>query len=258
VSSICATVSNLCDPAQPLRCTPPNLALYHSQLGDVLLTWRCVALGFSIHGFQLKDAKLTLYRFAGSDSTASTMQSFFYHVLKEPEIYSKLVSEILSAPLSQQVQWTEAQQLPYFQACLKEAMRVRPAVGLNITRLIPPGGADVDGTFFPGGTRVAVNGWVLHRDKGIFGEDVEVFRPERWLGDEENAKRMDRYMFQFGGGAHLCIGRNLALLEINKVIPRLIRDFRFDLVDPDQELKANATFFVVQSGLQVFISKRNR
>lgn len=188
------------------------------------------------------------------------MQSFFWHVLHEPRVHSTLVSEILSATksgaLSQRVTWTEAQQLPYFQACLKEAMRVRPAVGVNITRLIPQGGAEVDGTRLPAGTSVAVNGWVLHRDKKVFGEDADEYRPERWLKDEESAKRMERYMFQFGGGSHLCIGRNLALLEMNKVLPRLLREYHLELVYPDRPLKANTTFFVVQSGLEVSISRR--
>jgi len=48
----------------------------------------------------------------------------------------------------------------------------------------------------------------------------------------------------------------LALLEINKVIPRLLRDFDFELVNPSQPLKANVTFFVVQEGLDVYISRR--
>ena len=61
---------------------------------------------------------------------------------------------------------------------------------------------------------------------------------------------------QFGGGAHVCIGRNLALLEINKVIPRLIRDFELELVDPGRPLEAHATFFVVQKGLEVYIRTR--
>lgn len=61
---------------------------------------------------------------------------------------------------------------------------------------------------------------------------------------------------QFGGGSHVCIGRNLALLEINKVVPRLFRDFRFELVHPGRLLKANATFFVVQEGLEVYVERR--
>jgi hypothetical protein len=48
----------------------------------------------------------------------------------------------------------------------------------------------------------------------------------------------------------------LALLEINKVIPRLLRDFDFELIDATKPLRANVTFFVVQEGLDVYISRR--
>ncbi|KAI1372747.1 cytochrome P450 [Hypoxylon crocopeplum] len=202
--------------------------------------------------------------FAGSDSTASTMQSFFWHALSAPRVITRLIDEIETAvregKISAQgnVQWTEAQNLTYFQACLKESMRMRPAVGVNITRYVPPEGIDVEGRHIPGGTRLALNGWVLHRDKATFGEDADFYRPERWLEDPENAKVMERYMFQFGGGSHVCIGRNLALLEINKVVPRLLRDFEFELAYPGRELKAKSTFFVVQEGLEVFISRKTR
>ncbi|OQO12642.1 hypothetical protein B0A48_02104 [Cryoendolithus antarcticus] len=201
--------------------------------------------------------------FAGSDSTASTMQSFTHHVLREPQVHKKLVDEILEADskggLSPNPSWAEAQALPYFQACLKEAMRVRPAVGLNITRHVPPGGADIGGQRFAGGTRVALNGWVLHRDQGIFGKDADFFRPERWLeGGEAKAKEMERYMFQFGGGSHLCIGKNLALLEMNKTLPLLFREYEFELLKPDEDLIHHSTFFVVQKGLDVKISKREK
>lgn len=136
--------------------------------------------------------------FAGSDSTASTMQSFCYHVLREPTIYAKVKKEIDDASaagkLSYMPQWSEVQALPYFQACLKEAMRLRPAVGLNITRLVPAEGTEIDGTSFPGGTRVALNGWVLHRNEAVFGRDPKLYRPERWF--EGDARNMERYMFQ--------------------------------------------------------------
>lgn len=130
------------------------------------------------------------------------MQSFFWHVLSSPRVYSKLISEVDTAvrdgTISSQgnIQWTESQELPYFQACLKEAMRLRPAVGVDISRYVPPEGIEVEGRHLPGGTRLALNGWVLHRDKATFGEDAEFYRPERWLDDPEGAKVMERYMFQ--------------------------------------------------------------
>lgn len=130
------------------------------------------------------------------------MQSFFWHVLRAPRVYAKLLLEIDVAvksgtiPSSGNIEWSQAQDLPYFQACLKEGMRMRPAVGLCITRHVPPDGADIEGEHLPGGTRVAVNGWVIHRDPATFGEDADFYRPERWTEDEENAKVMERYMVQ--------------------------------------------------------------
>jgi cytochrome P450 len=208
------------------------------------------------------------------------MQSFCHHVLRDPAIHVRLKAELdqatTSGHLSDFPQWSETQALPYFQACLKEAMRLRPAVGLNITRLVPPQGAEIAGRRLPGGTRVAVNAWVLHRDEGIFGAQPKSYKPERWL--ERDAKGMERYMFQFGGGSHLCefvkaklkedlladvvgitgIGKNLALLEMNKTLPLLFRNYELELLRPQDDLKYKSTFFVVQHGLDVRISKRNK
>jgi cytochrome P450 len=73
-------------------------------------------------------------------------------------------------------------------------MRLCLAAGLNIACYVPPDGAYIDGVFRQGGTRVAINGWVLHRDQATFGKDAEIFRPERWL--ESNAKETERHMYQ--------------------------------------------------------------
>ena len=130
------------------------------------------------------------------------MQSFFYLVLNAPKVYAKLSQEVKEAQeagkLSEIVTYAEAQNLPYFQACLKEAMRVRPAVGLGIYRKTPPEGVEIGGKHYPGGIEVAVNGWVLHRDKTVFGDDVEVFRPERWF--ERDAKLMGSHLYQVSVG----------------------------------------------------------
>jgi cytochrome P450 len=43
---------------------------------------------------------------------------------------------------------------------------------------------------------VGINPWVIHRRTDIFGEDVEDFRPERWLdGDEDQIAEMRRNLF---------------------------------------------------------------
>lgn len=36
-----------------------------------------------------------------------------------------------------------------------------------------------------------------------------------------------------------------------------MRDFKFELMYPNRELKAKATFFVVQEGLEVYIERKS-
>lgn len=55
----------------------------------------------------------------------------------------------------------------------------------------------------------------------------------------------------------MCIGKNLALLEMNKTLPLLLREYNLELINPTADLRYHSTFFVVQSGLEVRISKRN-
>jgi len=44
---------------------------------------------------------------------------------------------------------------------------------------------------------------------------------------------------------------------MNKTLPLLLRDYEFELLKPAEDLKYHSTFFVVQSGLEVRISKRS-
>lgn len=70
---------------------------------------------------------------------------------------------------------------------------MHPATGLPLGRVVPDGGATICGRFFPAGTVVGVNSWVAHANKDVFGQDAQVFRPERWLVEKEEYARMDRY-----------------------------------------------------------------
>lgn len=44
---------------------------------------------------------------------------------------------------------------------------------------------------------VGVNPWVAHANRSVYGEDPNVFRPERWLEDEstEGENKMEQYFF---------------------------------------------------------------
>ena len=92
-----------------------------------------------------------------------------------------------------------------------------------------PRGTIICGERIPGGTVVSCSSWVLHRNKEIFGEDVESYRPERWFGDVEDVKEMNRTMFQFGQGNFSCIGKNISIMEMTKVAAAIIRTFHVSI-----------------------------
>lgn len=58
------------------------------------------------------------------------------------------------------------------------------------------------------------------RSKTLFGEDAEMFRPERFLeADEATRVEMQRNVeLTFGYGRWMCAGKAIAFLEINKTV----------------------------------------
>jgi cytochrome P450 len=178
--------------------------------------------------------------FAGSETTAISLSSVFYFLLKHPQTLARLRAEIDDAARKGNfsdyetglVTWHESQTLPYLDACVKEAFRLHPAAGLPLERIVPAGGTEIAGHYVKGGTIVGCSAWVIHRNKEIFGYDVDAWRPERWLvdeslgeADEQRVKLMNGTMLQFGMGSRTCIGKNISLLEIYKLVPTMLRRF---------------------------------
>lgn len=85
---------------------------------------------------------------------------------------------------------------------------------------VPPQGDTIDGKFIPGGTNIGQNSWSLLRRTEIFGEDVDVFRPERWLEAEPTRRaEMTRTLeLVFGYGRWICAGKHVAWVEINLAV----------------------------------------
>lgn len=84
----------------------------------------------------------------------------------------------------------------YSSAVIDEAMRMHPATGFILERLVPQNGVTLHGVHLPENTVVGVNAWVLHRNKDVFGEDAHSFRPERWIeNDDLKIKEMKRNLF---------------------------------------------------------------
>ena len=122
---------------------------------------------------------------AGSDTTAISLRSIFYHLLKNPQHLRRLREEWDDAKrkgdLSDPVRMDEADRLPFLQAVIMEGLRIHPAIGGLLPRVVPQGGCTVAGTYIPAGHVVGTTAWVTNRVKSVYGEDADEFNPERWL-----------------------------------------------------------------------------
>jgi cytochrome P450 len=94
-----------------------------------------------------------------------------------------------------------------------------PVTGL-LAKEVPRGGAELaPGIRAPGGTQIAWNSWGMCRDKDVFGQDAEMWRPERWIAGqgtdkEDCARRIERMNetvgLVFGYGRFGCLGKGVA------------------------------------------------
>ncbi|CEJ86201.1 hypothetical protein VHEMI04037 [[Torrubiella] hemipterigena] len=196
--------------------------------------------------------------FAGSDTTAIALRSIFYHLMKYPAACEKLQMEIdtafASGTLSNPPKYSEAVNLPYLSATIKEAMRLHPSVGLTMPRLVPKGGVELAGKFIPQGYIVGMNAAVVGHNHGVYGERPDEFDPGRWLRGD--TAPMERYNLVFGAGTRTCIGKNISLSEIYKLVPLVMRFFTFTLSEPEKQWSTHNAWFNKQTGVNVRVEKR--
>ena len=172
---------------------------------------------------------------AGGDSTAGAMRSVVYHLARHPEKQEKLVQELDEAKLSLPAQYNDIKNLPYLNAAILESNRLTPALGLMMERWVPAGGLSLpDGRVIPEGMKVGMNPCVLTRDVETFGSDVDVYRPERWLKQDEESEDgfKDRYRrmaeltdLMYGAGSRICMGKHMAKVEMWKLFATLYSTF---------------------------------
>lgn len=96
--------------------------------------------------------------FAGSDTTAISTRAIISFLLKNPECKRKRLDKIdtmkKDGRLTKPVTYEQAENMPYLQGCIYEALRLHPAVGMSLPRITPPGGIHIDGRHIPEGVSV--------------------------------------------------------------------------------------------------------
>jgi hypothetical protein len=169
-----------------------------------------------------------------------TLTYILHELTIRPAIQSDLLEELmtleppLSYPAGQNRISTSTLRkldgLPLLDAVVTETLRVRVSIQLPFRRVVPEGGALIDGYFLPAGVTIASSAYSMHMNPAAYPEPSK-WNPKRWLDIQDAAREQvpcksdqgevekgrasndpRRWFWAFGSGSRMCIGNNFALL----------------------------------------------
>ncbi|KAJ1332960.1 azaphilone biosynthesis cytochrome P450 monooxygenase [Microdochium nivale] len=117
------------------------------------------------------------YTIAGSDTTSTTLTYLVWAVCRHPKVRKQLVAEVAALP--EDFTQADLKSLHFMSLVIWETLRLFAAAPTSLPRVVPPGGAGIDGHWLPGGTIVSTTAYVLHRDPAVF-VNPDKFDPWRW------------------------------------------------------------------------------
>ncbi|XP_066275180.1 cytochrome P450 2U1-like [Branchiostoma lanceolatum] len=161
---------------------------------------------------------------AGSDTTINTLLWSLLYMTLNPDIQDKIHEELDAVVGEGLPTLAHRSQLPYVNACLLEAMRIRavsPLIRHATTQEVK-----VQGYNIPNGTQVLMNLHSLNMDPAYW-PDPDRFDPERFLDKEMNVINKPVSFMPFGGGRRVCLGEQLARMELFLFFSTLLQSFTF-------------------------------
>lgn len=177
---------------------------------------------------------------AGRDSTSAALTWFFWLLYKNPAAESEVVKEIKEK--SDSPVYDEVKDMVYTHASLCESMRLYPPVPVD-SKMASADDVLPDGTAVKKGMMVSYHVYAMGRMASLWGENWMEFRPERWLEKDETTdntkfKARDPYTYPvFQAGPRICLGKEMAFLQMKRVVAGVLRQFKVvpavdDGVDP--------------------------
>ncbi|KAJ5114520.1 hypothetical protein NUU61_000279 [Penicillium alfredii] len=165
---------------------------------------------------------------AGSETAATLLSGCIYYLCTNIHAMSRLANEVRSAfTQDADITFRTVNNLTYLAAVIEEALRMYPPFVTSLARIVPQGGAMVDGNFVPEGTIVACHHYASYHSPANFTFPHD-FLPERWLGFDTRFDRDKKDVLQpFSLGPRNCLGKTLAYCEVRLILCKLL--YNFDL-----------------------------
>ena len=111
-------------------------------------------------------------------------------------------------------------------AVIMETQRLRPIV--HFTRRHAAQDFEFAGYKVPSGTNILMANSCCHFLEEFYEQPFN-FRPERFLDGGKFAARTNGF---FGGGVHICVGRNFSMLQTPIAVARMLRSYEISYTDP--------------------------
>lgn len=215
-----------------------------------LLTARDADTGELLTDRQIRDEVVTML-IAGHETTALIL-SWVWHLLAEnPHIENQLHEELDREVGSTMPSFDDLDHLPYALSTLRESMRLYPPVWSIARKSLYAG--EIAGCLVPDNALVIVSPYAIHRHTE-FWHDPLVFDPLRFSGSTDQ----DKFAYiPFGGGHHLCLGMNLALMEGHYILSCIAKKFRVQPVAGHRMEKQAAITLRLRNGLIATLVKRD-
>jgi cytochrome P450 len=194
---------------------------------QLLLDARDPDTGEGMNDKELRDELITMLG-AGHETTAIALTWTTYFLSKIPSVREELEREIESVlgdrtPAFEDVQ---AQRMPYTKMVLEESMRLRSPFWMTGRKAVAE---DLIGKVaIPAGTEVILCPYITHRHPD-FWPNPEGFDPRRFSAARAKDRHSCAFM-PFGAGPQKCIGMAFAMMELQLVLPMVVRAFEINLM----------------------------
>lgn len=226
-----------------------NLQSSHDALGLFLAAIDSEDNALSLN--QIMDEIIHLVN-ASHFTTAGILSWAMFELAARADWRERLLKE-LEQVVKGELNIEHLRQLPQMNNFLKEIERLYPPTALIVRGVVKE--IEYAGYRIEPGWTIIISQFVTHRLPEIY-TNPEQFDPDRFALGREEDKKVPFSLLGFGGGAHVCIGREFALLEIKVFLATLLRHYRFSVTP---EYSALAPVLVppkTQNQLRVRITKK--